>query len=450
MSHVINTALEFLTRYALELGCGVVAVLIIVMIFRLLNRTPRHLTNPRNTISSNDVTVEFERGPDDIRRRYQSILDDMNEDNRQLKERIAHLTNLNSILAPLIKELNANVDRERMGPIVLRVLERVFTPKQALFFVADQAEEFLTLVTGYGMQDVHEGFQQPFGEGFAGVVAKKRVVMAKDDMRYESNLTRQRMVDTEPSEFKTDVAAPIVHLGRTLGVLCIGGVGQLSEDDRALFGMIGDMTALALTNYIQYRKIQELANSDPMTRIYNKGYFIKHATSELKLARSGHWEMAVLMIDLDNFKHYNDTNGHLAGDKLLQQIAGILRQEIREQDTVARFGGEEFVVLLHQVGGEEAFEAAERIRRAIAEYPFPNGTKQPLGRVSASLGMSCFPDEAMDLELLILKADQALYAAKEQGRNRVVAAASQIERIDFGVEESNQESQASPQSGGGR
>jgi diguanylate cyclase (GGDEF)-like protein len=156
------------------------------------------------------------------------------------------------------------------------------------------------------------------------------------------------------------------------------------------------------------------------------------------------------MIDLDNFKHYNDTNGHLAGDKLLQQIAGILRQEIREQDTVARFGGEEFVVLLHQVGGEEAFEAAERIRRAIAEYPFPNGTKQPLGRVSASLGMSCFPDEAMDLELLILKADQALYAAKEQGRNRVVAAASQIERIDFGVEESNQESQASPQSGGGR
>ena len=124
------------------------------------------------------------------------------------------------------------------------------------------------------MQDVHEGYQQPFGEGFAGVVAKKRVVMAKDDMRYESNLTRQRMIDTEPAEFKTDVAAPIVHLGRTLGVLCIGGVGKLSEDDRALFGMIGDMTALALTNYIQYRKIQELANSDPMTRIYNKGYSI--------------------------------------------------------------------------------------------------------------------------------------------------------------------------------
>ena len=431
MSGVINTTLEFIFQYAVELGCGMGLLFLMVILYKVLSRPPRHLTDPRNTISSNDVTQEFDRGPDAVRRRYQSIVDDMNEDNRHLKERIAHLTNLNSILAPLIKELNANVDRDRMGPIVLRVLERVFTPKQALFFVADSAEEHLTLVTGYGLQDVHEGFQQPFGEGFAGIVAKKRVVMAKDDMRYESNLTRQRMSDTEPSEFKTDVVAPIVHLGRTLGVLCIGGVGKLSEDDQALFGMIGDMVGLALTNYIQYRKIQELANSDPMTRIYNKGYFIKHATSELKLARSGQWDMAVLMIDLDNFKHYNDTNGHLAGDKLLQSIAGIMREEVREQDTVARFGGEEFVVLLHQVGEQEAFEAAERIRKAIAEFPFPNGGKQPLGCVSASIGVSTFPDDAMDLELLILKADQALYAAKNQGRNRVVAAASQVERIDF-------------------
>jgi len=450
MSEVVNTALVFLTRYAVEIGIAVSIVLLFVVLKRILNRLPHRLSNPRNTISSNDVTVEFDRGIDDTRRRYQSIVDDMNEDNRKLKERIAHLTNLNSILAPLIKELNANVDRERMGPIVLRVLERVFTPKQALFFVSDQVEEFLTLVTGLGLQDVQEGYQQPFGEGFAGVVAKKRVVMAKDDMRYESNLTRQRMTDTEPSEFKTDIASPIVHLGRTLGVLCIGGVGKLSEDDRALFGMIGDTTALALTNYIQYRKIQELANSDPMTRIYNKGYFIKHANSELKLARSGQWEMAVLMIDLDHFKHYNDTNGHLAGDRLLQSIAGILREEVREQDTVARFGGEEFVILLHRVGGEEAFEAAERICEAIAEFPFPNATKQPLGRVSASIGVSTFPGDAMDLEVLILKADQALYAGKEQGRNRVVAASSQIERIDFGIDGSTTESQAAPQVGGGR
>jgi len=450
MSEVINTTLGFLTSYALELGSGLVSVLIIVILIKILNRPPRHLTSPRNTISSSEVTAEFERGPDDTRRRYQSIVDDMNEDNRNLKERIAHLTNLNSILAPLIKELSANVDRDRMGPIVLRVLERVFTPKQALFFVADQVEETLALVTGYGMEDVPEGYQQAFGEGFAGVVAKKRVVMSKDDMRYESNLTRQRLVDTEPSQFKTDVAAPIVHMGRTLGVLCIGGVGTLSEDDRSLFGMIGDMTALALTNYIQYRKIQELANSDPMTRIYNKGYFVKHADNELKLARSGKWEMAMLMIDLDHFKHYNDTNGHLAGDKLLQQIADILREETREQDTVARFGGEEFIILLHQLGHEEAFEVAERIRQAIAEFPFPNGSKQPLGCISASIGMSRFPDDEMDLELLILKADQALYAAKEQGRNRVVTAASRIERIDFGVEGSELESQASPQTGGSR
>jgi diguanylate cyclase (GGDEF)-like protein len=242
------------------------------------------------------------------------------------------------------------------------------------------------------------------------------------------------MTEAEPAEFDTDVAAPICHRGRTLGVLCLGGGVKLAEDDRSLFGMIADMTALALTNYIQYRKIQELANSDPMTRIYNKAYFIKHAGHQLTLARSAKWAMSVLMIDLDNFKHYNDTNGHLAGDRLLQSVAGILRDQLRERDTVARFGGEEFVILLHELGGEEAVEVADRIRRAIAEFPFPHGETQPLGCVSASIGVANFPDEGSELEVLIHKADQALYRAKEKGRNQVVAATSLVERIDFGSE----------------
>jgi diguanylate cyclase (GGDEF)-like protein len=434
MSGAINTALEFITQNALEMGVGLAVLLTLFFIIRFYRPSPRFKPS-KNGVPSRTVLGGTES--DDVRRRYQSIVDDLHSDLRGLKERIAHLTNLNSILAPLIKEMNANVDRDRMGPIVLRVLERVFQPKQALFFVSDQAEEFLTLVSGFGIEDVSDGYQQAFGEGFAGVVARKRVVMGTNDLRYESNLTRQRLTETEPSEFITDTAAPIVHLGRTLGVLCIGGVGNLNEDDRALFGMIGDMTALALTNYIQYRKIQELANSDPpMTRIYNKGYFIKHATSELALARTGKWEMSILMIDLDNFKHYNDTNGHLAGDRLLQSMAGIFREQTREQDTVARFGGEEFVILLHGIGGQTAMDAAERIREAIASFPFPNGDRQPLGHVSASIGVSTFPADGMDLELLILKADEALYAAKEAGRDRVMCASGEVERIDFGSEES--------------
>ena len=128
MSEVVNTALVFLTRYAMEIGIAVGIVLLFVVIKKILNRLPHRLSNPRNTISSSDVTVEFDRGIDDTRRRYQSIVDDMNEDNRQLKERIAHLTNLNSILAPLIKELNANVDRERMGPIAQAFSMRVSAP----------------------------------------------------------------------------------------------------------------------------------------------------------------------------------------------------------------------------------------------------------------------------------------------------------------------------------
>ncbi|MHC4862211.1 MAG: sensor domain-containing diguanylate cyclase, partial [Planctomycetota bacterium] len=269
--------------------------------------------------------------------------------------------------------------------------------------------------------------RQQIGDGFAGLAAKKKVTVTMDDLGYESNLTVPDLDDLGPEAEGSEIATPILNREEPLGVLCMGGMREFTEDDRALFGIIANMTALALMNYLQYKKIEELANHDPLTGILNKGHFIRTATSELVKAGRVSAPMSVVMFDIDHFKHYNDTNGHLAGDRLLTAFADILKREVREQDVLGRFGGEEFILLLHGVGLEEARSVADRIRQSVEEFPFENGESQPLGKLTVSGGVASMPEHGARLETLTERADEALYAAKAGGRNKVLTAADPVQ-----------------------
>jgi diguanylate cyclase (GGDEF)-like protein len=128
------------------------------------------------------------------------------------------------------------------------------------------------------------------------------------------------------------------------------------------------------------------------------------------------------MIDIDHFKRYNDAHGHLQGDVVLREVAQSLRNNIREIDLAARFGGEEFVVLMTKTSKEGARAAAEKLRLCVAEAIFPGTeTSQPGGKLTLSLGLAEFPDDSNNATDLLNLADQALYRAKEEGRNRTVA-----------------------------
>jgi diguanylate cyclase (GGDEF)-like protein len=125
------------------------------------------------------------------------------------------------------------------------------------------------------------------------------------------------------------------------------------------------------------------------------------------------------LIDIDNFKPYNDTHGHPQGDVILQQVARLLQATVRETDFVARYGGEEFVVLLPETPKGLGIEIAERIRAAVAAAQFPYAETQPGGKLTVSLGAATFPEDLMEARDLIYKADQALYRAKRAGRDRI-------------------------------
>jgi diguanylate cyclase (GGDEF)-like protein len=125
------------------------------------------------------------------------------------------------------------------------------------------------------------------------------------------------------------------------------------------------------------------------------------------------------MIDIDHFKSYNDRHGHPKGDELLIKVAELVKEGLRKTDIAARYGGEEFAVILPETGKEGARLVAERLRKNVESYPFPGRESQPLGRLTLSVGVATYPEDADSVMRLVAKADENLYKAKDGGRNRV-------------------------------
>ena len=129
---------------------------------------------------------------------------------------------------------------------------------------------------------------------------------------------------------------------------------------------------------------------------------------------------AAVFIDLDHFKQYNDTFGHPAGDELLKGLAALIGENAPVTTTAARYGGEEFILLSPETPKDDARTFAERLRKSVEEHPFDDGASQPSARVTLSIGVSTYPEDGTDCETLIARADEAMYKAKADGRNRVV------------------------------
>jgi diguanylate cyclase (GGDEF)-like protein/PAS domain S-box-containing protein len=162
-----------------------------------------------------------------------------------------------------------------------------------------------------------------------------------------------------------------------------------------------------------------LSYTDDLTGIYNHRFFIEQLTLEVERQKRYPTPLSLLMIDIDYFKHYNDNNGHLAGDQVLKAIAILIQRGVRQSDIVARYGGEEFSAILINTGREEALEIAERVRRNVADTRFPNENAQPNKNLTVSVGVATFSSSISTLTDLIREADHALYRAKKGGRNRI-------------------------------
>jgi diguanylate cyclase (GGDEF)-like protein len=166
-------------------------------------------------------------------------------------------------------------------------------------------------------------------------------------------------------------------------------------------------------------ELRQLAITDGLTGLYNYRYFKEHLSQELNRAKRHKLAVSVVMMDLDHFKHYNDTNGHPAGDTVLRQISKLLKENIRNIDLAARYGGEEFVLVLLEANKASARIVAEKIRRFVEEYTFEFEENQPNKKITISAGVAAFPEDGQDFDTLVNSADQRLYRAKQAGRNAI-------------------------------
>ena len=161
--------------------------------------------------------------------------------------------------------------------------------------------------------------------------------------------------------------------------------------------------------------------TDPLTGLHNRRYMEARLSEELNRSKRYDVPMSFMMIDIDDFKLYNDRNGHQAGDRALEITAQCLRSTLRKADVASRYGGEEFSILLPQTTSKEAGAIADRLRRRILQTRFPNGETQPLGAVTISIGLSSLSPAIDSVEAMIRAADRALYHAKSNGKNRAYA-----------------------------
>jgi diguanylate cyclase (GGDEF)-like protein len=320
------------------------------------------------------------------------------------------------------KQLNVSEPSETYHAILRQSAEMLGAERGSLLLL-DEASNELTIRAEVGMREgVAAHARIKMGEGISGSVmrdGKALMVLNADafgcgpshsDRNYKS---------------KSFISYPISIGGKKVGVLNVTDRrdgGPFNEYHLSLLETIGPQMALALDRAEWQEKaaqFQLMSITDALTGLLNRRYLEERLTEELNRSRRSQTPMSFVMLDIDDFKRYNDRNGHQAGDVALEITAQCLKSVLRSEDVAARYGGEEFSILLPQTSIEEANIIAQRLRQKIRNTQYPHGSSQPLGAVTVSIGVSSLTKVLDNASKIIGAADRALYVAKSAGKNRV-------------------------------
>ncbi len=243
--------------------------------------------------------------------------------------------------------------------------------------------------------------------------------MAEMDYPASLELTHDLLLGTPFIEAGRVMVFPLRANQELLGMVIVATETASDTTGRDLVETLVVHTALSINNATMLEQVERLAITDGLTGVYNRRYFNSRLETEILRSQRFGQPVSLIILDIDFFKSVNDILGHLGGDAMLKELANLLLENVRKVDIVARFGGEEFAIILPETPAVNAGLVAEKIRCWIEEYPFTGQEKLPRGNLTASLGVATYPDHARKLEDLIHQADESLYRAKQFGRNQV-------------------------------
>jgi diguanylate cyclase (GGDEF)-like protein len=273
----------------------------------------------------------------------------------------------------------------------------------------------------------NQAYQDNFDDTVALYDLTKDICRTLDEARifkvFKENLENYTSVkecqfirpDEPLDKYKDQTLIPLESAhSRLIGYLA---VEEIKPEDKDKFSILAQQFIVGIRRALLYQKVQELTITDSLTQVYNRRYFLERFHEELERSQKNNLKLAFLMLDVDNFKKYNDRYGHLVGDAILRQVAKTIRDTVRQIDFIGRYGGEEISIVLTETDRQQAGFVAERIRRAIGDSRFLVYDENL--SVTISIGLSIFPENSLKVAQLIEKADQALYQAKESGKNKV-------------------------------
>lgn len=309
--------------------------------------------------------------------------------NEQLQRRLAEL----QAVAQITDIIHSSLDFDRVGTLVLDVIGKVLGLTSCALFVIDRQKSETLFSASVGLS----GSAVPVASVLAGA---------------------DGVLEYAEQHFACE---PILDHNQMMVVFCTDSntLAALSAEDRVVLTAVASELVVAVENSQLYKLTKRLAITDELTGLYNYRYLQQRLDEEIERARRYHKDLSFLMLDADDFKGYNDTQGHVAGDVVLAELAAVLRANVREVDVVARYGGEEFSIILPETDAAGAFVVAEKVREAVARHEYPDADGERNQHITVSVGLATYPAHASDKESLLRLADDALYQAKNGGKDRV-------------------------------
>lgn len=367
-------------------------------------------------------------------KRLEDTLVKLERSNEKLKRKVK----AQELLMEAAHRLGGTLKREVVVERLLGLVkDKLQWPKFAFFLHDNRQERLIMKLMGFFGLPVHAielNQRMEAGEGIAGLALQTGTPVLVGNL---SDAKVHKVWKLQGSPVNTDelvekigsvLAVPFLHKGKVIGVFVAldDHSHAFDEEDLTLLNALGAQVALAVVNAELYETTLELATSDPLTGVMNRRAMVKQIEFELARANRFDTSMAILLIDVDHFKSYNDRMGHVLGDQALKALAQSLKENVRKVDTVARFGGEEFCVILPQTDKEGAEIVAQKICDGVRNVKLTGVEQQELGHLSVSVGIAVATgkeeedDEENAVTKIIAMADEALYEAKRRGRDRFV------------------------------